>query len=713
MAVHAHRRLRVLPAGLLSLLALSAPVAMSDARRAPRAPITRVPGTDDHVAVTSWLVAGPLPGPAVAAPRPEGPSRRGYATDFLVPLGGEQAARIGQGTRIALSTGEAREFVLHAWDEPYLDLTDLFGRKAGVCAYLYALLESDREREVFLHCGTNDAGKIWVGGRLVLCHAGDRKAAPSQEVTKIIIPAGCTPVLLKIDQAGGGWGAYVEMYGPSAHTTHALAAFPRAPKIRLAGHAVAPGDTAEVRLVNLPPWTQDVFSVAWSASAMDSTIPLEGTGFAKRFVAPREGARAVTVSVTVTEPRTGAVISGSTLVPIWEGEGDFLAPKKMPDHLVLSLGDHAETDRRVAWRTDAATTGSVVQYVETDRGTASVSWSGSAVATVAGAGEAYESLTMDGDTVACRAHEAPLAGLARGERYAYRVGDGTAEGWSPAYRFEVADASADTLRFIVHGDTRSQMEVFREVIAASAEHDPVFMVNTGDIVSSGAMMDCWDRWFVEAADVVPHYPYMPVIGNHEQADESDNYFHAFALPTNAPEARREQWYSVDYGPTHWVFLNSDYYGWWIFQPREQKEQAAWLERDLASNDKPWVFVSYHHPVYAAHPHRSRGDGSGYLRGLWAPLFDRYHVAAAFQGHDHYYCRTKSIRGRRVVERGAGTVYVTSGGGGAPLYDCVENRWTVHVEKVHHYVLLTVTKSTVKATAYRLDGSVLDEFTLSK
>ena len=74
-----------------------------------------------------------------------------------------------------------------------------------------------RSSNCFLHVGTNDAGKIWVDEILVIDNPLDGVAECSEHFVQLNLAAGSTPVLMKIDQAGGNWGAYVELYGIDAH----------------------------------------------------------------------------------------------------------------------------------------------------------------------------------------------------------------------------------------------------------------------------------------------------------------------------------------------------------------------------------------------------------------------------------------------------------------------------------------------------------------
>ncbi len=659
-------------------------------------PVTEVPADGSLVAVRSWLVAGPLPSPDIVDAGPDGPKRAGYDLDFLGALGGESGARVTPGTAINVGDTASVEFFAHEWHGTYADLTDILGRQARVCAYLYAEIESDVDREIYLHMGTNDAGKVWLGGELVLAHPGDRGAERAQDVTVVQLKAGRTPVLMKIDQAGGGWGAYFELCEQEAHQDYVKSSFPRRFDIEADDELPRVGDTVRVEISNVPSWDGLDVPITWQLVDGEHTTTLSGSEPGNSFVVSDGPTRSLVVLARADHPQNGEVLGRESIFAS-STEKDFFSPTNRPDHVVLSLGDNAGVDRRVAWRTDETVTGSAAQYVEMPDGDPSeADWRGSDIGRVTGTSVAHESTLGP-----CRMHDVTITGLTPGRRYSYRIGSGADDDWSDPLEFTVADKSADTISICVQGDTRTNYDIWHQVMAATVEWDPAFIVNVGDIVATGRNMDHWNRWFFEAKDLLPSYPYMTTPGNHE--GQAEEYFHAFALPTNAgADSVLEQWYSFDWGPTHWVSLNSC---------TMIEEQTAWLEQDLAANDKPWVLVYFHHPAYAGHS--SRGDGNARIRDAWSPIFDKYGVDIAWQGHDHYYFRTKAIRGGQVVEDGAGTIYLTTGGGGAGIYEPIENQWAAVLEKSHHFVHVEIVGNILAAKAYRIDGSLLDEFTIVK
>lgn len=366
-----------------------------------------------------------------------------------------------------------------------------------------------------------------------------------------------------------------------------------------------------------------------------------------------------------------------------------------PDHVVLTLGDNPDRERRITWRTDVATVGSEAMVLEINSADepSEVDWNSSAVLKVSG-----NSVEYYGNLGSFRAHELELNDLESGVQYAYRVGDGSDQGWSETRFIRMAPHPEKQLRVVALGDSRNRMDVWSHIVNSSAEQEPAFIINTGDLVANGYDMMDWDSWFEEARLVFDRIPLMPCLGNHER--QSPIYFLSFALPTNGPDELKEQCYSFDYGPVHWVVLNTEV---------DLEAQSEWLAEDLANSSKPWIFAFFHRPAYAGHP--SRGDGNMDVRDAWSGLFEREGVDIAWQGHDHYYFRTKPIRGGEVVEPGSGPIYVTTGGAGAPLYPIKENQYAEVAESVDHYCVITVTPRRCEISVFRADGSVLDRFSL--
>ena len=160
-----------------------------------------------------------------------------------------------------------------------------------------------------------------------------------------------------------------------------------------------------------------------------------------------------------------------------------------------------------------------------------------------------------------------------------------------------------------------------------------------------------------------------VIGNHE-ADSSKklkDYMKAFAL--------EKQYYSFNYQNVHFLALSTE------MSYDEGSKQYKFAEKDLEqySNDKSidWIVVFCHKNAYSS-------DGGlpdeKEFRENYHPLFDKYNVDLALQGHYHAYERFYPIifnekndnkpivsaqdKGSNVYQNPEGTIFLTVGTGGA-------------------------------------------------
>ena len=246
--------------------------------------------------------------------------------------------------------------------------------------------------------------------------------------------------------------------------------------------------------------------------------------------------------------------------------------------------------------------------------------------------------------------------------------------------------------FVVYGDTRGGYAVHRAIVADIVKIHPVLVLQTGDLVADGRSARLWKIYDQIVAPLhANHILVYPARGNHDLG--GPGYEEHVTDPFTSGTKLH---YSLDYGNCHFVSIDSfEKYG-------AGSPQYKWLESDLAAADKAsqHIFVFFHVSSWSVGLH---GDSLPAQKWL-DPLFEKYHVRAVFSGHDHIYYRT--VR--------KGVTYVVTGGGGAPLYpvDAGKGEITGDVaESVHNYVVCKVRGNVIVVTAYRLDGSVLDDFTL--
>jgi predicted phosphodiesterase len=307
---------------------------------------------------------------------------------------------------------------------------------------------------------------------------------------------------------------------------------------------------------------------------------------------------------------------------------------------------------------------------------------------------------------ALRMHETHLCGLKADTEYSYRVGgsDGNKEVWSPTYTFRTAPASAtpdSELVLLVIGDTREGYSTWAQALQVATEKaTPDFIVFTGDGITLGILQDEWDTWFAAADPLFASTPTLVVHGNHD--DNSANWFSQFAMPGD------EQNYAVDIGPAHITVANDT--------PMDSADltgiNAQLLDMHLATS-APWNVLVHHKPMWtaAAGPHPNDAIT---VRNAWQPIVDAHRVDVVFNGHDHDYERTKPMRnGQPVASTRDGTVYVVAGSAGAELYEKGSDFWTAFSEKTFNFAIARVRVGSLHVTAYRVDGTQLDDFMLTK
>jgi len=309
-----------------------------------------------------------------------------------------------------------------------------------------------------------------------------------------------------------------------------------------------------------------------------------------------------------------------------------------------------------------------------------------------------------------RLHEARIAGLEPDTMYAYSLVARSASGVEGAtvegadYSFRTFPILKRPFTFVVYGDNRSQPDQHARVVKRILEDvgdRAAFLLNTGDLIGDGRNLGLWvPEYFRPAEPLIRKVCLFPVLGNHE--GNSGYYFMFFDLPGN------ERWYSFDYLDTHFVALDSN------SDMNPGSKQYLWLVKDLVANrDAAWKVVYLHHPPYTSGPHGGvSADGVPNEKGVrqgreyLAPLFASEEVDVVFAGHDHCYERSQY----------GDVVYVTTGGGGAPLYEQVNaaaNPGSKVFVSAHHYVEVDVNDDSFSWVAPNVDGNEIDTWELKR
>jgi hypothetical protein len=307
--------------------------------------------------------------------------------------------------------------------------------------------------------------------------------------------------------------------------------------------------------------------------------------------------------------------------------------------------------------------------------------------------------TMGARATECAVH---LGGLLPGTEYTYvPLADGVALGPPAAFR---TDDPALPYAFLVLGDSGTGDEEQLAVAARMGESAANLIVHTGDMVYPEALPEEWDpKFFTPYRDLLARLVLWPAIGNHDvRGDDGASWRDVFHTPANNAEGD-ERYYSFRYGNALFVVLDT----YWDLDPGTP--QYAFLREALGTTMAMWKFVVLHDTIYSSGDH----GGDDTFRDDLVPVFDSLGVDLVFMGHDHDYERTVPLFADRPVPPGAGTVYVTTGGGGASLTPVGQSAFTAYSESVHHFVRVSVDAGVLMLEMVREDGTVGDTLSLIK
>ncbi|MEQ9410949.1 MAG: fibronectin type III domain-containing protein [Fuerstiella sp.] len=396
-------------------------------------------------------------------------------------------------------------------------------------------------------------------------------------------------------------------------------------------------------------------------------------------------------------------------------EGETYKPSLVPDRIVLTWTRDPATSQAVTWRTSTDVTKAMAEIA------------------VAGAGPDFvnHAETVDATSQALLSnlstahfHTAEFMNLQPKTKYAYRVGDGV--NWSEWFHFTTASDRAEPFSFVYFGDAQNSVRsmwsrVIRE--AYGDVPDLSFFLHAGDLINRAESDGEWGQWFAAGKWLNAMVPSVAVPGNHEQARLPDgtrrlshHWRPTFAFPTNGPTGLEESCYTLVYQGVRIIGLNSN---------TLQEEQAKWLDTVLADNECQWVVCTFHHPIYSTGKDRDNGA----IRGLWKPVFDKYHVDIVLQGHDHTYGRTgletplvrsdgepiekNEITGVNKRDQITGTVYVVSVSG--PKMYTVQRHPFMNrqAENTQLYQIIHINGNELRYEARTAIGELYDAFTLKK
>lgn len=374
----------------------------------------------------------------------------------------------------------------------------------------------------------------------------------------------------------------------------------------------------------------------------------------------------ITINISWGQKKPPRVYKELEFIPNWN------KPTQQPDRIVLNLTEKPENSMAVAWRTSPNV---AVAYAEIAKATAAPKFWRNAK-TIKATTETLDAKNIKPANVIANYHSVKFTDLEPNTLYGYRVGDG--KHWSEWFQFKTASKNTNRFSFLYVGDAQNYvLELWSRLIRQGYKSNPdaSFIIHAGDLINHGNNDSQWNEWFKAGSFIHSMVPSFPIPGNHEyrrikedvgKKELSIFWKPQFNLPLNGPNNLKETAYYVDYENVRIIGLDTN---------RRTEEQFQWLENVLKNNPKKWTIVTYHHPLFSA----SDGRDNPELRETLKPLFDKYHVDLALQGHDHSYARGRVAPTEYNLTSGlnkrdqTGTVYVVSVSGGK-MYSLRSNAW---------------------------------------
>ncbi len=287
-------------------------------------------------------------------------------------------------------------------------------------------------------------------------------------------------------------------------------------------------------------------------------------------------------------------------------------------------------------------------------------------------------------------HSAVLTDLRPGTSYSYAVHSG-GEVFNGHFR-SLPDSGR--LRFTTIGDFGGGTASEQAVVNLMDQQDPDLFITLGDnTYERGTLTEMDQNVFPQYADFLDSHGVVWVLGNHDHTTQQ-------GTPSLLNFFMPDRNYSFDVGESHFIVLEGDgSRGYLPGQPYYE-----FLKSDLAAHASArWKFVFFHYPAYSCGQHGS----TPWVIQYWIPLFDKYHVDAVFNGHDHDY--------ERIKPSAAGVHYFVAGIGGksadAIRHSCDFQQFGA--AGVYGDLVVSVDHSTVRVDAVLTSGQLLDTVSWSK
>lgn len=327
-------------------------------------------------------------------------------------------------------------------------------------------------------------------------------------------------------------------------------------------------------------------------------------------------------------------------------------------------------------------------------------------------------------------YEATLTGLDPDTQYFYRVMvDG--QDLTPNDPLTFRTQGPGPFTFLAFGDTGMATLEQQQIATRMSLESAQLVLHTGDIAYfSGTYEEFHSKHFNYYSFLMKRLPFYPVAGNHEYlTNRAEPFLAQHSFPSNGTPADRNRYYSFDWGNVHFVALDTNLHRPPYCPPPACdptlgpgfERMLKWLDEDLSRNKSFWRVVYWHQPPYGYGPNEA-DPLARQARDFIVPILEKHDVQLVLNGHEHSYQRSRFIRDGQIVDlvpcpvtlgpNGAcpvqrGTLYITTGGGGAYLYAVPTRALLASSASAHHYLRVDVNGGRMTISPIGIDGLLVE------
>ncbi len=293
-----------------------------------------------------------------------------------------------------------------------------------------------------------------------------------------------------------------------------------------------------------------------------------------------------------------------------------------------------------------------------------------------------------------------------------------------------AELRTFTALFIDDSQCSETYEPFANLLtkALARQKDAAFLADLGDLTDNGQSAWHWDSFFSVLDECRANtLPFVPVMGNHEcyglnwQFALPRRYLASFSVPDNGSRSFNGYYYSFDYGPVHFIVLNTQFEELDGLKPGLLQEELLWLNHDAKSSTKPWKVVLMHKDIIAYDEYQPAAGHAGGISDVghdFMKAFDALGIDLVLTGHMHTYRNRGHIYDEKNADHGP--VYLMFGPVGNERYfvppDTAFDKVSLDQSDPNvyrNYLTLTAAPEKLSTNCYLEDGTLIDRVVLTK